>query len=108
MQQDDSFYFQAIEFARRGYAVVVPTREGFGSSGGTYFRANCNLTEGARHWANSVQAAIGKEAQAKATKVCEERGGVGCQLYALGNVLVYKGPFAAAGKTVAAPSANSP
>lgn len=79
MQQDDSFYFQAIEFARRGYAVVVPTREGFGSSGGTYFRANCDLTEGARHWANSVQAAIGKEAQAKATKACEERGGVGCQ-----------------------------
>ncbi|WCM24665.1 alpha/beta fold hydrolase [Paraburkholderia bryophila] len=57
-QKDDPFYFQALEFVRRGYAVVAPTREGFGSSGGTYFRANCNFTEGARHWANSVQAAI--------------------------------------------------
>ncbi|WP_408218999.1 hypothetical protein [Paraburkholderia dilworthii] len=44
MQQDDFFYLQAIEFVRRGYAVVVPTREGFGSSGGTYFRVNCNFT----------------------------------------------------------------
>ncbi|MFM0645272.1 hypothetical protein PQR14_13155 [Paraburkholderia bryophila] len=50
--------------------------------------------------------AIGKDAQAKATKACEERGGVGCQLYAFGNDLVYKGPFAAGGKTAAAPSVN--
>lgn len=58
MQKDDPFYFQAIEFVRRGYAVAVPIRAGFGSSGGTYFRSNCDFEKGARHWADSVQAAI--------------------------------------------------
>ena len=57
-QKDDPYYFQAIEFVRRGYAVVVPTREGFGSSGGVYFKSNCNVANGARHWADSIQAAI--------------------------------------------------
>lgn len=58
MQKDDPFYFQAIEFVRRGYAVVVPTRAGFGTSGGTYFKSNCDFSNGARHWADSVEAAI--------------------------------------------------
>jgi dienelactone hydrolase len=58
MQKDDPFYFQAIEFVRRGYAVVVPIRAGFGSSGGTYYQPNCAFAKGARHWADSVQAAI--------------------------------------------------
>ncbi|WP_233804720.1 dienelactone hydrolase family protein [Paraburkholderia sp. HP33-1] len=58
MQKDEPFYFQALEFVRRGYAVLVPTREGFGTSGGVYFKSNCDVANGARHWANSVQAAI--------------------------------------------------
>jgi dienelactone hydrolase len=57
-QKDEPFYFQALEFVRRGYAVVVPTRAGFGSSGGVYFKSNCDFASGARHWADSVQAAI--------------------------------------------------
>jgi dienelactone hydrolase len=58
MQKDDPFYFQSIEFVRRGYAVAVPIRAGFGSSGGTYYKSNCEFAKGARHWADSVQAAI--------------------------------------------------
>lgn len=59
LQKDEPFYFQSLEFVRRGYAVIVPTREGFGTSGGTYFQANCNVADAARNWAGSVQAAIG-------------------------------------------------
>nr|WKF59311.1 hypothetical protein HUO10_003820 [Paraburkholderia busanensis] len=58
-QNDESFYGQSLEFVRRGYAVIVPTREGFGTSGGRYVSDNCNVADAARHWANSVEAAIG-------------------------------------------------
>lgn len=58
LQKDESYYFQALEFVRRGYVVIVPTREGFGSSGGSYLKTNCNVGDAARNWAISVQAAI--------------------------------------------------
>jgi dienelactone hydrolase len=44
LQKDQAYYFQAKQFVERGYAVLVPTREGFGSSGGTYQEVKCDQT----------------------------------------------------------------
>jgi dienelactone hydrolase len=35
------FYWQALEFARRGFAVLVVMRRGYGDSGGTYVENTC-------------------------------------------------------------------
>jgi len=56
-QPDAKFIWQAEKFVARGYAVLVPNREGIANSGGTYV-SGCNVETSARHWADSVQAAI--------------------------------------------------
>src|SRR5450830_662928 len=57
MQKDRGFYPQALEFVKRGYIVVVPTRSGFGSSGGGYI-SNCSLESMGYAHADDVEAAI--------------------------------------------------
>jgi hypothetical protein len=44
--------------------------------------------------------ATGKDAEARAVKTCQQKGGVGCQLYARDRELVYSGPFATTTKTL--------
>jgi dienelactone hydrolase len=56
-QPDTKFVWQAKKFLARGYAVLVPNREGLGDSGGSYIHG-CNVETAAHHWADSVQAAI--------------------------------------------------
>jgi dienelactone hydrolase len=58
-QKDRGYYFQARAFVQRGYAVIVPTRQGFGSSGGLYADGGCNIAETGRLQADDIEAAIG-------------------------------------------------
>jgi dienelactone hydrolase len=58
LQEDRAFYFQSREFVKRGYAVVVPTRQGFGSSGGTYREAACNIAETGELQADDIDVTI--------------------------------------------------
>jgi dienelactone hydrolase len=44
----------AAEFVRRGYAVVVPMRQGFAGSGGREITGDCNLTANGLRQARSV------------------------------------------------------
>ncbi|WP_323123373.1 dienelactone hydrolase family protein [Burkholderia alba] len=57
-QKDRGYYFQAREFVKRGYAVLVPTRQGFGSSGGVYRDGGCDIPETGRLQADDIEAAI--------------------------------------------------
>jgi dienelactone hydrolase len=57
------YYVQALEFARRGFAVLIVTRRGYGSSGGDYAEggAACGRNEylkSARESARDLRAAI--------------------------------------------------
>jgi dienelactone hydrolase len=53
----------AYEFVRRGYAVVVPMRQGFSRSGGVDRVASCDPVADARHQARSVRRAVHWAAQ---------------------------------------------
>jgi dienelactone hydrolase len=57
-QQSADYYGQALEFVRRGYAVIVPMREGFAKSGGTYRSDSCNDEDDGLTGAADVLAAI--------------------------------------------------
>jgi dienelactone hydrolase len=48
----------AYEFVRRGYAVVVPMRQGFSRSGGTDYPVACDVAGDARHQARSLRRAV--------------------------------------------------
>jgi dienelactone hydrolase len=48
----------AYELVRRGYAVVVPMREGFSRSGGVELDGSCDLTLNGRQQARSVRRAV--------------------------------------------------
>lgn len=58
-QTDARFYSESLQFVKRGYAVIVPVRAGFGSSGGAYI-SSCgqSLTALGQIWADDVAAAI--------------------------------------------------
>ncbi|MES2351204.1 MAG: CocE/NonD family hydrolase [Pseudomonadota bacterium] len=43
-QARDRFIFMATAFVKRGYAVMVPMRQGFADSTGTYADHGCNMT----------------------------------------------------------------
>ena len=43
-QTRDRFLFMATAFVKRGYAVMVPMRQGFANSTGTYANFGCNMT----------------------------------------------------------------
>lgn len=57
-QSSSSFYGQALEFVRRGYAVIVPMRQGFAGSGGFYLSAGGNIEDTGIAQADDVAAAI--------------------------------------------------
>lgn len=57
LQKDIPYPRQARIFNMMGYAVVVPTRAGFGSSGGS-FAEDCNTTGMGRRDADSIQAVL--------------------------------------------------
>jgi dienelactone hydrolase len=57
LQKDIAYPRQAKVFNAMGYAVVVPTRAGFGSSGGSFIQ-DCNSTGMGRRDADSIQAVI--------------------------------------------------
>ena len=57
-QQASAYYGQALEFVRRGYAVIVPMRQGFAGSGGFYLDSGCNVEDNGLAQADDVLAAI--------------------------------------------------
>lgn len=57
-QQSSAFYGQALEFVRRGYAVIAPMRQGFAKSGGFYLDSSCNIEDDGLTQAKDVLAAI--------------------------------------------------
>jgi dienelactone hydrolase len=58
LQTRDRFYYLSREFVRRGYAVIVPMRTGFGRSGGEYTDYGCNMTDNGYLQAADVHAAL--------------------------------------------------
>ena len=54
-QKRDRFLSLSREFVKRGYAVVVPMREGFGKSGGKYVEVNCDMVSNGNIQADSLQ-----------------------------------------------------
>jgi dienelactone hydrolase len=57
-QQRDRFIFMATAFVKRGYAVMVPMRQGFASSTGRYRDYGCNMTANGYAQAEDVRAAV--------------------------------------------------
>jgi dienelactone hydrolase len=57
-QQRDRFIFMATAFVKRGYAVMVPMRQGFANSTGRYKDYGCNMTANGYSQANDVRAAL--------------------------------------------------
>ncbi len=48
----------AREFLERGYAVIIPMRQGFSASGGLYIDGGCNIESNGNAQADDVQAAL--------------------------------------------------
>lgn len=57
-QSRDRFIFMATAFVKRGYAVLVPMRQGFANSSGTYAYHGCNMTANGLAQAADVRATI--------------------------------------------------
>ena len=58
LQPRDRFVFMAAAFVKRGYAVMVPMRQGFAESSGTYADYGCNMTANGHAQAADVLDAI--------------------------------------------------
>jgi dienelactone hydrolase len=58
LQARDRFIFMATAFVKRGYAVMVPMRQGFAESTGTYADHGCNMTANGHAQAADVLDAI--------------------------------------------------
>lgn len=58
MQQRYRPLHVAYEFVRRGYAVVVPMRQGFARSGGVELDGSCDVAANGRQQARSIRRAI--------------------------------------------------
>lgn len=56
-QQDNKYYRQSLEFVKRGYVVILPVRQGFGTSGGQYVQG-CGLDGLGRTRADDIAVAI--------------------------------------------------
>ncbi len=54
-QARDRFIFMATEFVKRGYAVMVPMRQGFADSTGIYADHGCNMTANGYAQAADIQ-----------------------------------------------------
>lgn len=57
-QQRDRFIFMATAFVKRGYAVLVPMRQGFANSTGTFANHGCNMTANGQAQAEDVLSTI--------------------------------------------------
>lgn len=57
-QSRDRFIFMATAFVKRGYAVMVPMRQGFANSTGRYNDFGCNMTAHGYSQANDVRDAV--------------------------------------------------
>ena len=57
-QERARYIAAARELVRRGYAVVVPMRQGFSKSGGSYIGGGCNVESNGRVQAEDVQATL--------------------------------------------------
>jgi dienelactone hydrolase len=57
-QTRDRFIFMATAFVKRGYAVMVPMRQGFAGSTGTYATFGCNMEANGQAQADDVQSTI--------------------------------------------------
>jgi dienelactone hydrolase len=57
-QARDRFIFMATAFVKRGYAVMVPMRQGFAHSGGRYADHGCDMTANGYAQADDVAAAL--------------------------------------------------
>ena len=57
-QRRDRFVFMATAFVKRGYAVMVPMRQGFADSTGTYADFGCNMTANGQAQAADVLDAV--------------------------------------------------
>lgn len=53
----------AREFVQRGYAVVIPMRQGFSKSGGSYIGGGCNVESNGLVQASDVQATLAQVSQ---------------------------------------------
>lgn len=58
-QARDRFIFMATAFVKRGYAVMVPMRQGFASSTGTYAEHGCDMTANGHAQAADVLDVVG-------------------------------------------------
>ncbi|MDN4036378.1 dienelactone hydrolase family protein [Massilia sp. YIM B02443] len=58
LQQRDRFYHMATAFVKRGYAVMVPMRQGFSRSGGSYREHGCDMTANGYTQAEDVRATL--------------------------------------------------
>lgn len=57
-QARDRFIFMATAFVKRGYAVMVPMRQGFANSTGAYADHGCNMTANGQAQANDVLSTV--------------------------------------------------
>jgi dienelactone hydrolase len=58
LQARDRFIYMATAFVKRGYAVMVPMRQGFADSTGTYADHGCNMTANGYAQAEDVRATV--------------------------------------------------
>lgn len=58
LQPRDRFYYMASAFVRRGYAVMVPMRQGFSNSGGRYRDHGCDMTANGYTQAEDIRATL--------------------------------------------------
>ena len=58
LQQRDRFYYMAHAFVERGYAVMVPMRQGFANSTGRYRDHGCDMTANGYAQAEDIMATL--------------------------------------------------
>ncbi|HAV35927.1 MAG TPA: dienelactone hydrolase, partial [Massilia sp.] len=57
-QPRDRFYYMAAAFVKRGYAVMVPMRQGFANSTGRYRDRGCDMTANGYLQAEDIRSAV--------------------------------------------------
>lgn len=58
LQPRDRFYYMASAFVKRGYAVMVPMRQGFSNSGGRYRDHGCDMTANGYTQADDIRSTL--------------------------------------------------
>jgi dienelactone hydrolase len=65
LQPRDRFYYMAMAFVKRGYAVMVPMRQGFASSTGRYRDYGCDMTANGYAQAEDIASTVAYARQQK-------------------------------------------